>query len=65
MLSLRLLNAEKVHSSESIHVSKRTNGPSVLVEGWGGLGLQYYQDYINDDPSLTLTYLTPWLNVVP
>ena len=34
MLSLRLLNAEKVHSSESIHVNLSTNGP--LVEGWGG-----------------------------
>ena len=37
MLSLRLLNAEKVHSSESIHVSWSTNGPLVLVEGWGGV----------------------------
>ena len=36
MLSLRLLNAEKVNSSESIHVSYKTNGPLVLVEGWGG-----------------------------
>ena len=36
MLSLRLLNAEKVHSSVSIHVSLGTNGPLVLVEGWGG-----------------------------
>ena len=36
MLSLSLLNAAKVHSSESIHVSWRTNGPLVLVEGLGG-----------------------------
>ena len=36
MLSLRLLNAEKVHSSVSIHVSLGTSGPLVLVEGWGG-----------------------------
>ena len=36
MVSLRLLNAEKVHSSVSIHVSLGTNGPLVLVEGWGG-----------------------------
>ena len=44
MLSLRLLNADKVHSSESIHVSWRTKGPLVLIEGrgkgcvcvWGG-----------------------------
>ena len=28
-------------------------------------GLQYYQNYINDDSSLTLTYFTPWLNAVP
>ena len=37
MLSLGLLNAEKLHSSESNHVSWRTNGPLVLVEGWGGV----------------------------
>ena len=35
MLSFRRLNAEKVRSSESIYVSKRTNGRLVLVEGWG------------------------------
>ena len=36
MLSLRLLNAEKGHFSELIHVSWKTNGPLLLIEELGG-----------------------------
>ena len=39
-------------------------GPMILKLGMQHLGLKLYKVYINDDPELTLTYLTARSNCV-